>query len=315
LLRKIKSNQHIKKPIIYGLAGTEILEEEKQFFQKSGPVGFILFARNIKNKQQVKKLVSSLKELMGGEVLILIDQEGGRVQRLKEPDWPKYPPAQYFADLYQKDKNLAKKECYENFSQISQDLAELGINVNCVPLLDVSTAQTHDVIGDRTLGKDIKRIIDLAQVVCDACLDNGVYPVIKHIPGHGRATCDSHLDLPIINADLEDLQKQDFAPFKALKEQKFAMSAHILYSRIDDKLPATISPKLIDSIRNEIGFKNILMSDDISMKALKNDVATNSKLALDAGCDLILHCNGKMKEMMAINNNLPPINDNLKEKL
>jgi len=314
ILNQISANKKIFKPVIYGCSGLALTDDEKYFFAKSGAIGFILFARNIHNKTQVKKLVSSLKEIMDGEVLILIDQEGGRVQRLKGDDWNNYPPAKNFADLYSQDKQLGRDLCYQNFSQIASDLAELGINTNCAPVLDILTPKTHQVIGDRAFGNKASQVIDLAGEVCRAFLDNGVYPVIKHIPGHGRGTSDSHLELPIVDAGLQELENSDFLPFMALKDQKLAMTAHILYSAIDDELPATISPKAIDIIRHKIGFKNILMSDDISMKALKGGVASLSTRALNAGCDLILHCNSEMKEMVAINEVLPRFSDDLLKK-
>ncbi len=315
LFTKISQNQKINKPVIYGCSGLFLTDQEKYFFENSGALGFILFKRNIRDKVQVKNLVSSLKEIMGSEVLILIDQEGGKVQRLKGTDWNDYPPAKKFADLYLTNKDHSKKLCYENYSQISQDLTELGINVNCVPLLDILTPETHDIIGDRALGENAKQVIDLAKQVCNACLDNKVYPVIKHIPGHGRGTCDSHLELPTVCASLKELTETDFLPFAELKDQKLAMTAHILYTAIDERFPATISKKAIDLIRNQIGFKNILMSDDISMQALKGDVASRSEAALKAGCDLILHCNGKMEEMIMIDSILPNFGDNLLKKL
>lgn len=315
IFKKISQNKKVSKPVIYGIANLALSDPEKYFFENSGAIGFILFGRNIRDKEQVKALTSSLKELMDGEVLILIDQEGGRVQRLKGDGWNDYPPAKHFADLYLKNKDHAKKLCYENFSHIAKDLAELGINVDCAPVLDILTPETHKVIGDRAFGDNAQQVIDLAKQVCDAFLDNKIYPVIKHIPGHGRGTCDSHLELPKVCTSLKELENSDFLPFAELKDQKLAMTAHILYQAIDDKLPATISRKTIDVIRHQIGFKNILMSDDISMQALKGDVASRSSAALKAGCDLILHCNGKMDEMQAIDEILPGIGDALLKKL
>ena len=315
ILNQISQNKKINKPVIYGCSGLTLTDEEKYFFEKSGAIGFILFKRNIENKDQVRKLVASIKEVMDGQTLVLIDQEGGRVQRLKGNDWKDYPEGKKFADLYAKDQQQAKKECYDNYTQISSDLTELGINVNCVPLLDVLTPKTHEIIGDRALGDNAAQVIDLAKEVCKSCLDSGVYPVIKHIPGHGRGTSDSHLELPIVDSSLKELQEVDFLPFRELSTQKLAMSAHILYSSIDAKFPATISKKAINLIRNEIGFKNILMSDDISMKALKGQVDERSQAALEAGCDLILHCNGQMEEMAKIDSILPYFGDDLLKKL
>lgn len=315
ILKTISENKSVRKPVIYGLSGLELTDEEKYFFSKSGPIGFILFARNIQNKNQTKKLIDSLKNIMNGEVLILIDQEGGRVARLTGEDWKIYPHAKYFSKLYEENKEQAQKACYDNSFLIARDLSELGINLNCAPVLDILTPNTHEIIGDRAFGDNPKQVANLARQMCSAFLDNKIYPVIKHIPGHGRASCDSHLELPIVDASLEELINFDFIPFIELKNMKFAMTAHILYSKIDNKFPATISKKIINLIRNQIGFKNILMSDDISMKALKGKMQDLTKAIIGAGCDLVLHCNGKMNEMEEINQALPFINNSLLSKL
>jgi beta-N-acetylhexosaminidase len=318
LLNEIAHNKNIKRPVIYGLDGPTLLKEEEEFFKKSGPIGFILFARNIVDKNQVKELTKSLREIMGGEVLILIDQEGGRVARLNanNEDWIKYPAAAQFGDIYEAgNKEGAKKECYDNYVKIALDLKEIGINVNCAPLIDILQKETHDIIGNRAYGNNADQVYDLAKEVCKALLDNDVYPIIKHIPGHGRATLDSHEDLPVVNTSLEDLSETDFVPFCKLRDEKFAMTAHIVYSKIDSELPATISKTMIDLIRNKIGFENILMSDDLSMKALPGSFAYRTKMTIEAGCDIVLHCNGKMDEMLEINDNLPLINDKLLNKL
>jgi len=314
-LTKVKDNKNIKKPVIFGFLSTTLSEEEEKFFKEVGPIGFILFSRNIEDKAQLKSLTDSLRQTMGGEVLILIDQEGGRVARLKEPHWPKYPTGQYFSDLYDQDPKKAKEELFKNFQNIAVDLNEVGINVNCAPVLDVLSPKTHDVIGDRAYGDNPKKVSDLGQVVCDALLSKDVYPIIKHIPGHGLGACDSHLELPVVEECLDDLINCDFSPFKDLKDQKFAMTAHIKYSAIDSENCATMSKKAIDLIRNDIGFKNILMSDDLSMKALKGSFADRTKKTLESGCDLILHCNGDMGEMKEINSALPLINDTLLKKI
>lgn len=313
--KKIAQNGSIKKPVIYGFAGQELTDEEKYFFKESGPTGFILFSRNIKDKAQVKKLTDSLRELMEGEVLILVDQEGGRVARLKGGEWSEYPAAEHFANLYLEDPIKAKKACYENTAKIARDLIEVGINVDCAPVLDIRDDKTHQVIGNRAFGSNPHQISDLAREVCNAFLDNKIYPVIKHIPGHGRAQADSHLELPVVDADLFQLEQSDFVPFMDLSDMKFAMTAHILYSKLDDKLPATISKKMIDLIRNKIGFKNILMSDDLSMKALPGTFAYRTKATIEAGCDMVLHCNGLMAEMQEIDQNLSEVTDEFLEKL
>lgn len=314
MLTQIFHNKNASKPVIYGIAGTTLTDEEKFFFSKNGALGFIVFARNIENKIQLKKLTDSLREVMQGEVLILVDQEGGRVARLRAPEWKTYPAGQYFADLYQKNQTQAEEELFKNFQEIARELVEVGINVDCAPVLDILTEKTHQVIGDRAYGKDANQVAKLGQKVCEGLLSQGVYPVIKHIPGHGRGTSDSHLELPIVDATLEELRKTDFVTFQKLREQKFAMTAHILFTAIDKNECATTSKAAIDLIRNEIGFKNILMSDDVSMKALKGTFYEKSKSILNAGCDLVLHCNGNMQEMVEINSALPQLTDEFWER-
>lgn len=301
----------MKKPVIFGLKSLELNIEEVKFFKKVMPVGFILFSRNIKDKKQVKKLTDSLKNLCGEDIFILIDQEGGRVQRMTEPNWQKYPSGQYFADLYLQNADLARKECYDNFIKLTNDLKEVGINTNCTPILDIAFEDTHEIIKCRSFGTDPEQISDLGRIVADAHCDNGIFPIIKHIPGHGRAVADSHLELPIIDISLEELQKTDFIPFKNLSDLKFAMTAHILYPQIDDQNPVTMSKKILDIIRNDIVFKNVIMTDDLSMKALKGSFFEKTIKSLDAGCDLILHCNGDMKEMLEIDDAIDFIDDRL----
>ncbi|MBM3590285.1 MAG: glycoside hydrolase family 3 protein, partial [Alphaproteobacteria bacterium] len=233
LLQRISQNKKLFKPVIYGINSLELTNEEKNFFSKNSCLGFILFARNIANKDQLKKLTDSLRDLMDGEILILIDQEGGRVSRLNPPVWNSYPAGKYFSDLYNTNKEQARIELFNNYQQIANDLVEVGINVNCAPVLDILTSKTHEVIGDRAFGNNPAQVSDLGQQVCDGLLSKGVFPVIKHIPGHGRGSCDSHLELPIVDASLEDLNQSDFIPFKKLSNQKFAMTAHILYQSID----------------------------------------------------------------------------------
>jgi beta-N-acetylhexosaminidase len=309
LLQKISQNKKITKPVIYGVSSTSLTDEEKYFFAKNGALGFILFARNIENKIQLKKLTDSLREVMDGEILVLVDQEGGRVSRMKEPHWNKYPAGQYFADLYETNPEAAREALFKNFQKIGRDLNEVGINVDCAPVLDILTEKTHQVIGDRAYGKNAEQVADLGRKVCEGLLSQNVFPVIKHIPGHGRGTSDSHLELPIVNASLAELRATDFITFQKLRDQKFAMTAHILYTAIDKINCATNSPTAIKMIREEIGFENILMSDDISMKALKGSFSEKSKMILAAGCDLVLHCNGEMLEMAKINSALPNLDD------
>jgi beta-N-acetylhexosaminidase len=314
LLHEIAQNKNASKPVIYGVLGTTLTDEEKYFFSKNGALGFILFARNIENKAQVKKLTDSLRELMNGEVLMLVDQEGGRVARLRAPEWKTYPSGQYFADLYQKNPAQACDEIFKNFQEIADELVEVGFNVDCAPVLDILTDKTHQVIGDRAYGRDALQVATLGQKVCEGLLSKKVYPVIKHVPGHGRGMSDSHLELPIVDCSLDELRQNDFVPFEKLRHQKFAMTAHILFTAIDKINCATTSPSAIKLIREELGFKNILMSDDVSMKALKGNFSEKSQAILNAGCDLVLHCNGKMDEMIEINSALPNLSDSFLER-
>jgi beta-N-acetylhexosaminidase len=311
----VANNNNIKLPAIYGFSGVSLRDDEKYFFNRNTPLGFILFSRNIENPTQLKNLTESIKEISGGEVLILIDQEGGRVSRMKPPEWKPYPAGQYFDSLYKINPEQAKIEIFENFLLIAEDLKSVGINVNCAPILDLTTKETHSVIGDRALGDNPKQVSDLAKEICRSLLHKGVYPIIKHIPGHGRGNADSHLELPIVNATIEELISWDFQPFIELANHKFAMTAHILYQAIDSQHCATFSSKVIDMIRNLINFKNLLMTDDLSMKALTGNYEDKTAAAISAGCDIILHCNGSIKEMQDINKKIPRINDKIREKL
>ena len=314
LLKNIAGNKNASKPVIYGISELTLSDEEKYFFSKNGALGFILFGRNIADKDQVRKLTDSLREVMDGEILVLVDQEGGRVARMKEPHWKKYPAGKYFADIYETNPAKAREELFKNFQEIGRDLNEVGINVNCAPVLDILTEKTHQVIGDRAYGTNAVQVTDLGKKVCEGLLSQNVYPVIKHIPGHGRGTSDSHLELPIVDTCLEELRASDLLPFKELSDQKFAMTAHILFSAIDKDNCATVSQTAIKLIREEIGFKNILMSDDVSMKALKGSFFEKSCAILKGGCDIVLHCNGKMDEMVEINSALPHLNDNFLQR-
>ena len=284
---------------IYGCAGTSLSATEKAFFREARPWGFILFTRNISDSEQVRALVAELREALGDEKTpILIDQEGGRVTRLKPPHWRERPPAARFGELYARDQESGWDACYLNARLIAHDLANLGITVDCLPVLDVPIPGAHDVIGDRAFARDPASIIALGKAQIEGLLDGGVLPVMKHIPGHGRAGSDSHLALPRVSASAEELSASDFVTFRSLSECPIAMTAHVVYESIDPQRPATTSPKVIrDVIRGEIGFNGLLMSDDLSMKALEGPLSVRARLALFAGCDLALHCNGDMDEM------------------
>lgn len=289
--------------VIFGLEGTRVSNEEKAFFAEQNPYGFILFARNCDSPDQIRALTNELKQIVGrNNVPVLIDQEGGRVARLKPPHWPKYPPAGVFATLYQRDPEGAAAATYLNARLIAEDLASLGITVDCAPLADLPVEGAHDIIGDRAFGRAPTQVIALARAMANGLIDGGIVPVLKHIPGHGRARADSHEELPVVNETLDVLRATDFVPFKALADLPMAMTAHVLYTAIDKEHLATVSPVAIRLIREELGFAGLLMSDDISMKAMKGDFTERTKAVLAAGCDIVLHCNGNMAEMQSIAN-------------
>jgi beta-N-acetylhexosaminidase len=284
---------------IYGCAGLTLSAAEQDFFAEVRPWGFILFARNIADPIQVKALVAALRATVGDDrAPILIDQEGGRVARLKPPHWRARLPAARFGALHETNPEAAREATYLNARLIAHDLAELGINVDCLPVLDVPAPGAHDIIGDRAFAADPATIITLGKAQIEGLLDGGVLPIMKHIPGHGRAGADSHLALPRVSAPLAELSASDFVTFRSLDQCPIAMTAHVVYESIDPQRPATTSPKVIrDVIRGEIGFDGLLMSDDLSMKALDGPLSVRAKAALFAGCDLVLHCNGELDEM------------------
>jgi len=288
------------KPIIFGLTGTALSEEERVFFESHKPYGFILFKRNLESREQIISLIKDLKTIAPK---IFIDQEGGRVARIKPPINDKlYPPVAEFGALALSESlEVAEDAVRDNYRQLMADLLELGINITCTPVVDLHFAGAHNVIGDRSFSSDPKIVSALSIATLEGLRQGGGDGVIKHIPGHGRSSCDSHLDLPIVTASLEELEQTDFAAFKPLsKLATYAMTAHILYTALDPDLPATLSKTVIAYIRNEIGFTGTLMTDDLSMKALKGDFAYLTRTSLEAGCDLVLHCNGNMEEMIQI---------------
>jgi beta-N-acetylhexosaminidase len=284
---------------IYGCSGPELTSQERGFFCKAQPWGFILFARNVRDSEQVRALVSALRDTVGdARAPVLIDQEGGRVARLKPPHWKPRPPAKAFGDLYRGDPGSGREAVYLNARALADELTQLGIDVDCVPVLDVPVEGASDVIGDRAFADDPEMVAALGRVVIDAMLDGGVLPVIKHIPGHGRGNTDSHLSLPRVSTSADELRRADFVPFRALRDCPLAMTAHVVYEALDPEHPATTSTKIIrNTIRGEIGFDGLLMSDDLSMNALSGTLAERARAALAAGCDVILHCNGRMDEM------------------
>ena len=281
---------------ILGCAGTRLSGAEKLFFRDVTPFGFILFARNIEDADQVRALCAELREAAGHEAPIFIDQEGGRVQRLRPPlarDWP--APL----DHVRAYGDQAEQAMYLRYRITAAELRDLGIDGNCAPMLDVAEPGTHRFLRNRCYGESVDRVVAIGQAVARGLDEGGVLPVIKHIPGHGRARLDSHLDLPVIEAGREALDAVDFAAFRPFADMALGMTAHLVYRAIDDA-PATVSEGMIHLIREDIGFGGLLMTDDISMEALSGTVAERGRASLDAGCDVVLHCNGEMTEMLAL---------------
>lgn len=296
------------KALIVGVAGTALSETERRFLKESDPLGFILFARNVEAPEQVRDLIADMRDAVGrAGAPVLIDQEGGRVARLVPPHWHAAPPAATFGSLALTNREAARRAAYLNARLIGSELAALGITVDCAPVLDVPVAEADPVIGDRAFAGDPEPVAMLGAAFCDGLVAAGVLPVVKHIPGHGRAGVDSHKGLPRVGVRATELASRDFAPFRAVLSQRsvppepWAMTAHVVYEAYDPDLPATLSPTVIeDVIRGEIGFDGIVISDDLSMGALKGSFEERARTALTAGCDILLHCNGAMAEMEAL---------------
>lgn len=295
-------------PAIFGLSGLTLSDDERAFFRDSAPAGYILFGRNIENRTQLRRLTDTLRELDGRANLpILIDQEGGRVARMKAPEWPDFPSGAAFDALYERAPASAIEAARLNAMALASMLAEVGITVDCLPLLDVRQPGASDVIGDRALGSEPMRVAALGRAILSGLQDGGVVGVVKHIPGHGRALLDSHKALPVVDAHDRELQT-DLAPFAALRDAAMAMTCHVIFKAWDPDLPATLSPTIIGSvIRQRIGFHGLLMTDDLDMEALSGDVPTRAAAAIAAGCDLALNCWAKMDDMVGIANALDPI--------
>ena len=287
---------------IFGIGGPELTAEERAFFRDTQPLGFILFARNIQEPDQVRRLVGDLRASVAhADAPVLIDQEGGRVQRLRPPHWRAAAPAARFGNLARRRAQSAAKAVFLNHQLIGAELAALGIDVDCAPLLDVHQPGAHDVIGDRSFSDDPEEVAALGRAAANGLISAGITPIIKHIPGHGRSMVDGHHDLPRVATAHEELARTDFLPFRRLHDMPWAMTAHIVYEALDPKLPATLSAKVIgEVIRGEIGFDGLLLSDDMSMKALNGALDNLTRRALEAGCDVALHCNGKMEEMRLV---------------
>lgn len=295
-------------PAIFGLSGLTLTDDERAFFRDSDPAGYILFGRNIEDRAQLRRLTDELRDLDGRANLpILIDQEGGRVARMRSPEWPLFPSGAAFDALYDRAPASAIEAARLNAMALAVMLSEVGITVDCLPLLDVRQPGASDVIGDRALGSEPMRVAALGRAILGGLQAGGVVGIVKHIPGHGRALLDTHEALPTVDAPDRDLQT-DLAPFAALRDAAMAMTCHVIFEAWDPDRPATLSPIVIDSvIRQRIGFHGLLMTDDLDMKALSGDVPSRAADAIAAGCDIALNCWGKMGDMVGIANALDPI--------
>jgi beta-N-acetylhexosaminidase len=289
------------QPAIYGCSGQRLTADERDFFKDSHPAGYILFHRNCSDRDQLLALTDELRAIHGrSDVPILVDQEGGRVARLKAPVWPTFPAAQRFADLYERAPISGMEAARLNAQAIAVVLRESGINVNCLPLLDVRQAGAHDIIGDRALGTEPMQVAALGRAMLDGMQAAGVAGVVKHMPGHGRSHCDSHHELPVVDASDEELER-DIEPFRSLRDAPMGMAAHIVYTAWDAERCGTLSLFVIrEIIRGRIGFHNFLMSDDIVMHALSGDFGDRARGVIEAGCDVALHGSGVLQEMAAV---------------
>jgi beta-N-acetylhexosaminidase len=301
---------------IYGLEGVAMTAAERDFFRDSDPSGFILFRRNCEDQQQLLRLTDSLRELSGrDDVPILIDQEGGRVARMRPPAWPAFPPADRFAALYRTAPSSAIEAVRSNARALALMLRACGINVNALPLIDVRQEGASDIIGDRALGNEPMQVAALGRAVLDGMASAGVIGIIKHIPGHGRALVDSHKELPVVTATADELEV-DLEPFERLSKAPMGMTAHVVYTAWDRERPASLSPTVIrDIIRERIGFDGWLMSDDLGMEALQGDFASRAAGVVAAGCDVALHCSGKMDEMIAVASAVPAMSAEGQDRL
>ena len=291
------------------MAGPALTPDERAFFRAEGPWGFILFKRNVDNPAQVSSLVGELREAADAtEAPVLIDQEGGRVQRFGPPHWPVYPPGAAFGRLYDIDRALGLAAARLSARLIADDLIGTGVTVDCLPLADVPVAGADAVIGDRAYGTEPAKVAAIARAVTDGLDGGGVLPVLKHIPGHGRATADTHFTLPVVDTAESELERTDFVAFRPLADLPMAMTAHVVFSAVDAAHPATTSATMIKRvIRGFIGFQGLLMSDDLSMNALAGSIAERTRAVLAAGCDMVLHCNGKLDEMRQVARETPEL--------
>ncbi|TLG75128.1 beta-N-acetylhexosaminidase [Methylocystis sp. B8] len=293
------------RAFICGLKGVALDEEERAFLRDSAPWGVILFRRNIDAPEQVARLTAEVRDALGRHAPILVDQEGGRVQRLGPPHWRAYPAAARFEQAA-KDAAQAERLAWLGARLIAHDLRQVGIDVDCLPVLDTPAEGSHSIIGDRAYSRDPARVAAIGRAAAEGLMAGGVAPVMKHIPGHGRARADSHMELPAVDASREDLERIDFAPFKTNADLPMAMSAHVVYTTIDPTAPGTLSKTVVHKIiRGHIGFDGLLMTDDLSMKALSGSFRERAERAIGAGCDVVLHCNGELAEARPVAEGAP----------
>jgi beta-N-acetylhexosaminidase len=289
------------RALITGVAGPALTSEERSFLKEAQPWGLIVFKRNVADPASLRRLIEEFRTAVGHQAPVLIDQEGGRVQRLGPPHWPSYPPGAAYGALYDRNRDMGLASARLGARLIAADLTQLGIDVDCTPIADMPVAGADPVIGDRAYGTDPAKVAAIAGAIAGGLLEGGVLPVLKHMPGHGRATADSHASLPVVSADRATLEATDFAAFRPLAGLPLGMTAHVVFTAFDPVAPATTSATIVrDVIRDSIGFGGLLMSDDISMGALSGSLGERTRAALAAGCDMVLHCNGKMPEMLAV---------------
>ena len=294
------------RAFICGFAGSALTQEERSFLREAEPWGIIIFKRNVADPGALRRLIDEARTALGRDAPALVDQEGGRVQRLGPPHWPAYPPGAAYGALYDRDRESGVTAARLGARLIAADLAPLGLDVDCTPIADVPVAGADPVIGDRAYGREPGKVAAIAQAIAQGLAEGGVLPVVKHIPGHGRATADSHNSLPVVTADRATLEATDFAAFRPLAALPMAMSAHVVFTAIDPVAPGSVSATIVaDVIRDSIGFAGLLMSDDISMGALSGSIGERTRAAIAAGCDVVLHCNGEMPEMLAVATQAP----------
>jgi beta-N-acetylhexosaminidase len=296
------------RAFISGVAGPALTDHERAFLREGQPWGLILFRRNATSPEQVRALVHEMRDVLGRQAPVLIDQEGGRVQRLGPPHWPVYPPGAAYGTAYDRDRKQGLAAARLGARLIAADLFALGIDVDCLPLADVPISRADPIVGDRAYGTDPDKVAAIARAIADGLEEGGVLPVLKHLPGHGRAGVDSHKKLPVVETDRATLEATDFAAFAPLADLPMAMTAHVVFTDIDPVAPATVSATIVrEVIRGSIGFDGLLMSDDISMQALSGSVGERARAAIAAGCDVVLHCNGDMSEMTAVAAEVPEL--------